>query len=519
MTHPKYTLTSTTPRLTGAKLAITALALALGTFMQVLDSTIANVSLPTICGDLGVSSESGTWVITAFAATNAVLVPLTGWLMMRFGIVRVFTAALLAFTVASFLCGIAWNLPVLVAFRVLQGAVSGPLIPGSQALLISVFPPHRRATALTIWSMTTMSAPVFGPVLGGYISDNFYWGWIFFINLPIGLVAAVISWRALKTRETPTRKLPIDMWGLVLLTIWVFSLQTMLALGKDLDWFHSTTIVVLAICAVVGFAIWVVWELTDARPVVDLSLFLNRNFAMGVLALSLGYGIFFANNVLLPLWLQTQMGYTASWAGLVSAPAGLVAVALSPFVGRFKWDPRITASVAFIAFALDFHLRSQYAPDSPFMTLQLPLFIQGVGFATLFVPLLNIMLDGIPAEKVPLASGLSNFARIISGSFGASIITTFWDRREALHQSRLAETIAVGSPSYDQALNSLKSLGMSQFQAIESIMHTVINQAYLQSTIDLFYFSSWAALAAMGLVWLTRRPKPPQGPPIPPAGD
>lgn len=153
------------------------------------------------------------------------------------------------------------------------------------------------------------------------------------------------------------------------------------------------------------------------------------------------------------------------------------------------------------------------------MTLQLPLFIQGVGFATLFVPLLNIMLDGIPAEKVPLASGLSNFARIISGSFGASIITTFWDRREALHQSRLAETIAVGSPSYDQALNSLKSLGMSQFQAIESIMHTVINQAYLQSTIDLFYFSSWAALAAMGLVWLTRRPKPPQGPPIPPAGD
>src|ERR1700753_3405604 len=225
--------------MTGAPLAITALALALGTFMQVLDSTIANVSLPTIAGNLGASTAQSTWVIPAFAVANGIGVPLTGWLMGRFGVVRTFVFSVLAFTIASFLCGVAWSLPSLIFFRVLQGGVSGPMIPGSQALLISIFPPDKRGTALGIWSITTLVAPICGPILGGYISDNYHWGWIFLINVPVGLVVSWLCWGSLKSRETPTRKLPIDTVGLTLLIIWVGALQVMLDTGKDLDWFAS----------------------------------------------------------------------------------------------------------------------------------------------------------------------------------------------------------------------------------------------------------------------------------------
>ena len=229
---------------------------------------------------------------------------------------------MILFTIASLLCGIAWSLPSLIFFRILQGGVSGPMIPGSQALLISIFPPHKRGTALAIWSMTTLTAPVLGPVLGGYISDNYYWGWIFLINVPFGIITAGLTWRFLASRETPTRKLPIDAVGLGLLAFWVFSLQTMLDLGKDRDWFNNPLIVVLTICAVVGFVAWVIWEVTDKHPVVNLSFFRRRNFALGSLALCLGYALFFANNLLLPLWLQQYVGYNATWAGLVAAPFG-----------------------------------------------------------------------------------------------------------------------------------------------------------------------------------------------------
>jgi MFS transporter, DHA2 family, multidrug resistance protein len=506
------------PPLSGGKLAITSLALAIGTFMQVLDGTIANVSLPTICGNLGVSTENGTWIITAFAAANGVLVPLTGWLMMRFGVVRTFCVAVTAFTIASILCGLAWDLPSLIVFRIMQGAVSGPLIPGSQALLIAVFPPNKRMVALTIWSMTTMSAPALGPVLGGYISDNYFWGWIFFINIPFGIVTATVSWRNLKDRETPTRKLPVDIGGLVLLTFWVFSLQSMLDLGKDRDWFNNSLIVTLTICAVLGFVAWVIWEMTEARPAVDLSLFKNRNFMIGVLSLALGYALMFAINLLLPLWLQTQMGYTATWAGLVSAPAGVVAFLAAPVVGRLKLDPRILASMAFVSFAASFWMRSNYTPDASFWALTIPLFIQGIAFATLFVPLTSITLDGVPPEKMPSAAGLSNFARITAGSFAASIVTTYWDRRETLHQSRLVESATETSPTYRAALEQLQNMGMSPLQAAGAVMRQIETQAYLISSVEMFYFCTWAAIALIAVVWLARKPKPPQGP-IMAAGD
>jgi DHA2 family multidrug resistance protein len=494
--------------LVGPGLGLAAFALALGTFMQVLDTTIANVSLPTISGSLGVSSDTGTWIITAFAVANGVTVPLTGWLMQRFGVVRTFTVSVLAFTVASFLCGIAWDLPSLVFFRVLQGGLSGPMIPGSQALLISIFPREKRGTALGIWSAMTLAAPIFGPVLGGFISDNYHWGWIFLINVPLGLITGFITWSMLKSRETPTRKIPIDKMGLFLLTFWVFSLQTMLDLGKNRDWFQSPFITMLAIFAVVGFFAWLIWEWTEEQPAVDIRMFTRRNFLLGTTALCLGYALLFANNLLLPLWLQTQMGYTATWAGLVAAPAGMIAVITTPLISRFRVDARIMATISFLSFAGSFMLRSAYPPDASFLVLALPLLLQGVAMTTLFVPLLTIQLDGLAPERVPSATGLSNFARITAGSFAASLVTTFWDRREALHQTRLAEAASPFSQTFSEATGHLQAMGMSPAQALGSIGRLVVNQAYLLSSLDIFWLSGWLSLGLIGVVWFARKPAP-----------
>jgi MFS transporter, DHA2 family, multidrug resistance protein len=303
--------------------ALTAFALALGTFMQVLDSTIANVSIPTIAGDLGISTDQGTWVITSFTVANGISLPLAAWLMQRFGVVRTSVVAIVLFTAASFLCGIAWNLPSLLAFRVLQGAVSGPMIPGSQALLLLIFPPQKRALALAIWSITTLVAPIVGPILGGYISDNYSWPWIFLINVPVGMLSAFLCWRYIGHRDTPTRRLPVDRVGIALLVVWVGALQILLDKGRDADWFESPLVVALALIAAVAFVAFMIWELTERYPIVDLTLFRVRNFTIGATISSLGYALFFANVVLYPLWLQTQLGYTATWAGLVSAPSGV----------------------------------------------------------------------------------------------------------------------------------------------------------------------------------------------------
>jgi DHA2 family multidrug resistance protein len=499
--------------LTGAPLALSAFALALGTFMMVLDTTIANVSLPTIAGNLGVSSDNSTWVVTAFAVANGVAVPLTGWLMRRFGVVRVFCIAVALFTVASFLCGIAWSLPSLIAFRVLQGAVAGPIMPGSQALLISVFPPDKRATALGIWSMTTLVAPIMGPILGGYISDNYHWSWIFLINVPFGIFVSLTCWANLKTRETPTMKLPIDTVGLVLLVVWVGSLQIMLDLGKNADWFNDPMIVVLTLIAIVGFVAWVIWELTDANPTVDLTLFARRNFWIGNLAFSLGYAVFFANILLLPLWLQTQLGYTATWAGLVAAPSGLVAVVLTPFVARLsgRVDARLLATVAFVAFAVSYWMRSGYTTTASFSDFVLPLLVQGIAMSTFFLSMLTISLDRIPPERLPSATGISNFTRIVAGSFAASIITTAWDRREALHQSRLSDAIGSGMP-FRMATEQLQHFGMNATQAAAAVTRQMVGQAYLLAATDLFRLSAWLSGALIVIVWLCRRPSAPSGP-------
>jgi DHA2 family multidrug resistance protein len=495
--------------LRGSHLALVAFALALGTFMQVLDTSIANVAIPTIAGNLGVAPDQGTWVITSFAVSNGISVPLTGWLMMRYGVVRTFVLSVLAFTAASFLCGAAWSLSSLVVFRVLQGAVSGPMIPGSQALLLALFPPEKKGTALAIWSITTLAAPVTGPVLGGYISDNWSWPWIFYINVPVGVLSGLVCWHYLKRRDTRTRQLPIDTVGLGLLIVWVGALQVMLDKGKDLDWFSSTPIVVLTVVALICFVAWLIWELTARYPIVDLSLFKSRNFSLGTVSYCLGYAVFFGNIVLLPLWLQTQLGYTATWAGLVAMPAGVVSVLVSPFAGRLigKVDARWMASLGFLAFAISYFMRAGLTADASFSAFVMPQLVMGIGMGTFFVAMISILLDGFAPERMPSASGVSNFLRIISSAFATSITTTFWDRHEALHQTRLAESSSAYGQNLQDAVGGLQALGVDGSRAIGVLSQALEHQAYLMSSLDYFWISGWLTLLPLALVWLTRRPR------------
>lgn len=496
------------PPLAGVARGAALIALAMATFMQVLDTTIANVSIPTISGYLGVSSDQGTWIITSFAVANGVSVPLTGWLMRRFGVVRTFALSILLFTIASFLCGISGNLTELLIFRVVQGGVSGPMIPGSQALLLTLFPESRKGTALAIWSATTLVAPICGPILGGYISDNYAWGWIFLINVPVGLICSLVCWRLLKSRETATQRLKMDRVGLLLLIVWVGSLQVMLDQGKDLDWFNSNTIVTLCIVCIVSLAVWIVWELTERSPIVDLTLFKSRSFTLGTLTLSLVYGVFFGNVVLMPLWLQSNLNYTATWAGIVTAPSGITALLVAPLVGKYigRYDARLFATASFVVFAVSYFMRAAYPPDASFWVLAMPALVQGLAMGVFFVALITIALDGLPAEKIPAASGLNNFLRITASGFATSLITTFWDRRERFHQSRLVESLSTFDPALRGVTNSIKGFGFSDHGAAAKVLDQVINQGFLLSSLDLFYFSGWATLILIAACWLVRRP-------------
>jgi MFS transporter, DHA2 family, multidrug resistance protein len=486
--------------------ALTAVALALGTFMQVLDTTIANVSIPTIAGDLGISTDQGTWVITSFTVANGISLPLAAWLMQRFGIVRTSVLAIAMFTIASLLCGLAWDLPSLLVFRVLQGAVSGPMIPGSQALLLLIFPPQRRAFALAIWSITTLVAPVVGPILGGYISDNYSWPWIFLINVPVGILSAFVCWRFIGSRDTPTRRLPVDRVGIALLVVWVGALQVLLDKGRDADWFESPLIIVLGLVAAVAFAAFLIWELTERYPIVDLTLFRMRNFSIGTAVLCVGYAVFLANVVLYPLWLQTQLGYTATWAGLVSAPSGAVAVVLMPILGRLfgRFDARWFLTLAMLAFGASYLMRAGLTTDAALGNLVAPMLVQGLAMSTFFVAVLQVLLHRVPAERIPAASGMSNFLRITAGSFGASIVTTFWDRHAAFHQARLAEHSSALDPTFGAALTHLQSLGLSQPQAIGVLTGSMVGQAHAKAALDFFWISGWIALALIALVWLAQ---------------
>jgi MFS transporter, DHA2 family, multidrug resistance protein len=498
---------SHTPQpLGGSALVLGTVALSLATFMNVLDSSIANVSLPAIAGNLGVSPTQGTWVITSFGVSNAIAVPLTGWLTQRFGAVRLFTTSVLLFVLASWMCGLASSLEMLIGFRVLQGLVAGPMIPLSQTLLLSSYPPSKAGMALAMWAMTTLVAPVTGPLLGGWITDNMSWPWIFYINIPVGLGAALVTWRIYAKRETPTKKLPIDTVGLTLLVLWVGALQIMLDKGKELDWFESGQIVALGLVALIGFVVFVVWELTQEHPVVDLRLFGQRNFLFGVLALSVAYGLFFGNVVLLPMWLQQYMGYTASAAGMAVAPVGLLAILLSPIVGKnvTKVDPRILATVAFGGFAFVMWMRSHFNTLADFNTILIPTILQGGAIAFFFIPLSAITLNGLTPDRIPSASGLSNFVRITAGAMGTSLVTTIWDNRATLHHVHMVEKLSQADPAAVDGFNGLMSTGMSFEQAAAQITRMIDQQAFTRAADDVYLASSVLFLCLIPIVWMAR---------------
>ena len=495
------------PPLTGGKLVLATVAVALATFMNVLDSSIANVAIPTIAGNLGVSVDEGTWVITLFSAANAVAIPLTGWLTQRVGQIRLFVAAIVLFVFSSWLCGVAPNLLVLLAARVLQGVVAGPLIPLSQAILLGSYPKEKSATALALWSMTATVGPIAGPALGGWITDSYSWSWIFYINIPVGLFAAGVTWMIYRDRETQVRKLPIDKVGLMSLIVWVATLQIMLDKGKDLDWFSSPVICTLAVVAAISFLFFLIWEFTERNPIVDIRLFAVRNFRGGTIAVSVAYAVFFSNLVILPQWIQGYLGYRSVDAGLVTAPLGIFAVLLAPMMAKImpKSDARVLATLAFLGFAGVFFMRSHYTTSVDLYTLVLPTLLQGIPMALFFTPLTAIILSGLPPERIPAAAGLSNFVRVFAGGVGTSLIATGWNDRTILHHARLAEQSSMNNPAYTSAIAQLHAtLGGGVDQATAFFERTLNAQAAMLALNDIFWLSSIIFIVIVPLVWLTR---------------
>ena len=488
---------------------LTVFALCLATFMQVLDTTIANVSLPTIAGNLGASMSQGTWVITSFAVSNAIFLPLTGFLTRRFGEVRLFIWATLLFSLASFLCGIATHMTELIIFRALQGAVAGPMYPITQSLLYSLFPPSKRGMAMAILAMVTVVAPIAGPLLGGWITESYSWEWIFIINVPIGIFSSfVVAWQ-MRSRAASTERPKIDYVGLLTLVLGVGALQLVLDLGNEHDWFASGTIIWLTALSVVSLLVFLIWELTQDDPIVDLRLFRHRNFRNGTAALVVAYAAFFSIGLLVPLWLQRTVGYTSIWAGMAAAPIGILPILLTPFIGKYavKTDLRLLATGAFIVMSVTSFIRSGFFIGIDFFHIAAAQFLLGLGVALFFMPMMTILLSDLTLKEIPAGSGLSTFLRTLGGSFSASITTYVWEKRAVVHHAHLAEHI---SPSNPQAMQTLEQLsqanGGDPAPGLALINQLITQQAYQISFNELFHVLGWLFLLLIPLVWMTKPP-------------
>ena len=496
------------PPLHGAPLALLTVAIAFATFMEVLDITIVNVSVPHIAGSLGVSPQEGTWAISSYSLASAIMQPISGWIGRQFGEVRAFCVSALLFVICSTLCGMATSMPMLVVGRLLQGAGSGPMVALSLSLLLNNYPIDKKGLALALWAMTVVVAPIFGPILGGYLTDNYSWPWIFYINVPVGLLAIVITWTLLHKRESVIVKTPVDTVGLVLLVVGVGCLQFMLDNGNDKDWFSSSLIVVLAIVAVVCLTFFIAWELMEKHPVVDLSLFRKRNFLVGVAAMSFGMFGFFGINVVYPLWLQTVLGYTASWAGLATAPVGILAFLVSPIIGRNiqKLELRSVVTFAFIVFAVTSYWFATFPDNASFEQLIWPRFIMGIGIPCFFIPLNQVFLSGLEPHQIGSASGLANFCRTIAASISTAITVTLWQHRGEYHHAVLAEHLNGASEAATSVVQGLSALGGPAERAWSIIDSIVTRQAFTLAVNDVFLVCTALFLAMIPVVWFAKPP-------------
>ena len=490
--------------LKGGRLILAAFVLALANFMVVLDMTIANVSVPHITGSLAVSSSQGTWVITSYAVAEAICVPLTGWLAGRFGAVRLFIISLIGFTVFSVLCGLSTSLEMLVMCRIGQGLFGGPIMPLSQTLLMRIFPPEKQSQAMGMWAMTTVVGPILGPILGGSISDNLSWHWIFFINIPVGIFCAVAALRLLKPAETVISKIRIDSIGLFLLIIWIGALQLMLDLGHENDWFNSTFICALAVITVVGLIVFIIWELTERHPVVNIQIFRYRGFTISVLSLAFAFGAFFASIVLIPQWVQINLGYTATWAGYLTATMGFGSLMMSPIVAKMatKYDQRALACFGLMLLGVVTLMRSFWTTDADFMALALPQILQGFAVPFFFIPLSNMALASVKPHEMASAPGLMNFLRTMAGAIGASIAVTMWD-----DQAKVARSEMVGNLHPESTQSTLIQSGMGSDSALGYISSLVDKEALTLSANHVFLILSMVFVFAGLIIWLCPKPK------------
>lgn len=492
----------------GFQLILATLALGLGSFMNILDISIANVALPTIAGDFAVSPAQGTWVITSYAVSEAIMLPLTGWLSSRLGEVRQFVIATLLFTLASVMCGLAFSFPMLLVARILQGVVGASMIPLSQALLIKCFPREKQGMALGIWAMTTIVAPVLGPIIGGWLTDNFVWRWVFYINIPFGLLCAYSVSKLMKGRDAAPVKRPVDKVGLILLSIGIGTLQILLDKGNELDWFSSGFIIVAALISFLALGSFVIWELGEEHPVVDLRLFGIRNFLIAALCLFIGSFAFYIFVVIGPLWMQTQLGYTAVTAGKVMAATGLLALFAGPTFGANldKLGARHVATVGFCAFATACWLSATATSDAPYEYLQRMRLIMGIGIAGFFVPMTAISLSQLRPQQIAAGTGLTNFLRNMGGSIGTAVGTSIWQNDAARFHANLVDHLPSTAPSVIEFNDQLSQAGITGGAQLQYLDYLVNSQAYVLSTNHLLIMAGIVMLSLIPIVWFAKPP-------------
>ncbi|HET7085347.1 MAG TPA: DHA2 family efflux MFS transporter permease subunit [Rhizomicrobium sp.] len=487
----------------GAALAAAVFVLSLATFIVILDTTIINVAVPHIAGAFAASANEGTWTITSYAVAEAFTVPLSGWLVARFGVVRTFLSAIIGFAVFSMLCGLATTLPMLVVFRVFQGLCGGPLMPASQTLIMRITPPHRVELAMGLWMMTTILAPIAGPILGGTLADGIGWRWAFYINIPVAILCAVGAWMLFRRRETATVRQPIDFIGLALLGLWVAALQIMLDNGQNQDWFASAWILGLLAVAVLGFLAFVIWELTDDHPVVDLRVFRHRGFWVSAAAMSFTFGAFFASIVLMPLWLQINLGYTSTLSGYVLSFQAVFGVIVAPVAAVLmtRIDARAVMSAGLVILALAILYRGGYALNISFEKMILPQLAMGLGIPLFFVPLMTLSMTSVSPQETAAASGLINFLRTIAGAIATAAVISAWSSDAIASRSDL-----VGRLSHSQEfLAGLGEKGLPPGQALRSLDGLVEGQSLMLATNHMFLLLGLVVAMTAGGIWLMPR--------------